>query len=104
VAAIPSLHTAFAVLTCLVLLPLARRVWQRVLLVGYALLMPLVLVWSGEHYVIDTLLGALYAGGVVVAGSAARPALVAVRHRLHRLRPGAPPRTSERSSASTVDA
>ena len=64
VAAVPSLHTAFAVLTCLVLLPLARHVWQRALLVGYAVLMPVVLVWSGEHYVVDTLLGALYAGAV----------------------------------------
>ena len=58
VAAVPSLHTAFAVLTCLVLLPVARRLWQRVALVAYALLMPLVLVWAGEHYVVDTLLGA----------------------------------------------
>jgi hypothetical protein len=77
VAAVPSLHTAFAVLLCLTLLPIARRVWQRVLLVGYALLMPLVLVWAGEHYVVDTLLGALYAGAVCVllawAGRALRP-------------------------------
>jgi hypothetical protein len=64
VAAVPSLHTAFAVLTCLVLLPLARHLWQRSVLVGYAVLMPVVLVWSGEHYVVDTLLGALYAGAV----------------------------------------
>jgi membrane-associated phospholipid phosphatase len=64
VAAVPSLHTAFAVLPCLLLLPLARRYWQRAVLVGYAVLMPLVLVWAGEHYVVDTLLGALYAAGV----------------------------------------
>ncbi len=61
VAAVPSLHTAFAVLVCLFLLPAARRTWQRAALVGYAVAMPVVLVWSGEHYVIDTLLGALYA-------------------------------------------
>ena len=67
VAAVPSLHTAFAVLTCLVLLPVARRTWQRVALVGYAVLMPLVLVWAGEHYVVDTLLGAGYAVVVVLA-------------------------------------
>ena len=42
VAAVPSLHTAFAVLTCLVLLPVARRAWQRAALVAYAVLMP----WS----------------------------------------------------------
>jgi len=61
VAAVPSLHTAFAVLTALVLLPLATRLWQRTALVGYAVAMPVVLVWSGEHYVVDTLLGAVYA-------------------------------------------
>jgi hypothetical protein len=64
VAAVPSLHTAFAVLTCLVLLPLARHLWQRALLVSYAVVMPVVLVWSGEHYVVDTLLGAVYAAAV----------------------------------------
>src|SRR5690349_21811064 len=67
VAAVPSLHTGFAVLTCLVLLPFARHLWQRVALIGYACLMPVVLVWSGEHYVVDTALGALYAAVVVVA-------------------------------------
>ena len=64
VAAVPSLHTAFAVLLCLFALGLARRHWQRVLLVAYAVAMPVVLVWSGEHYVVDTLLGAVYAAGV----------------------------------------
>jgi hypothetical protein len=75
VAAVPSLHTAFAVLTCLVLLPVARQAWQRAALVGYGLLMPLVLVWAGEHYVIDTLLGAGYAVAVVVLAAPGRRAL-----------------------------
>jgi hypothetical protein len=66
VAAVPSLHTAFAILTCLFLLPAARWAWQRTGLVAYAALMPVVLVWSGEHYVVDTLLGALYAAVVVL--------------------------------------
>lgn len=79
VAAVPSLHTAFAVLTCLVLFPVARHTWQRVGLVGYALLMPLVLVWAGEHYVVDTLLGAAYAAGVVGGVAAVTAALTARR-------------------------
>ena len=66
VAAVPSLHTAFAVLVCLFFLPSARRAWLRALLVLYACVMPLMLVWSGEHYVVDTLLGALYAAAVVL--------------------------------------
>jgi hypothetical protein len=78
VAAVPSLHTAFAVLTCLVLFPVARRVWQRVSLVGYAVLMPLVLVWAGEHYVVDTLLGAGYAAVVVLLASQSREALARI--------------------------
>jgi hypothetical protein len=73
VAAVPSLHTAFAVLTCLVLYPVAKRTWQRAGLVAYPVLMAVVLVWSGEHYVIDTLLGAGYAAGVVVVAARIRP-------------------------------
>jgi hypothetical protein len=73
VAAVPSLHTAFAVLICLVLFPAATRTWMRAGLVAYAALMPLVLVWSGEHYVIDTVLGAFYAAGVVLVAAWARP-------------------------------
>jgi hypothetical protein len=82
VAAVPSLHTAFAVLTCLVLLPVARRAWQRVALVGYAVLMPMVLVWAGEHYVVDTLLGAGYAVAVVVLAHPARRVLEPAARRL----------------------
>ena len=72
VAAVPSLHTAFAVLMCGVLLPLARWAWQRAALVAYAVLMPVVLVWGGEHYVVDTLLGAAYAGAVLGAATMRR--------------------------------
>jgi hypothetical protein len=90
VAAVPSLHTAFAVLACLVLLPVARRWWQRAALAGYGLSMPLVLVWSGEHYVIDTVLGAAYAVAVVLlAPAAGRLVVAASLHR--RLRPAESP-------------
>jgi len=100
VAAVPSLHTAFAVLVCLVLFPVARRAWMRAGLIAYALVMPLVLVWSGEHYVIDTLLGALYAAGVVLAAALTRPAVAAVRRRVQLDRcPEAPT-----SAAPTVEA
>ena len=69
VAAVPSLHTAFAVLVCLLLYPVAVRTWMRVALVAYAVLMPVVLVWAGEHYLVDTLLGAAYAVAVVVVAA-----------------------------------
>jgi hypothetical protein len=75
VAAVPSLHTAFAVLVCLTLFPLVTRWWVRAALVAYAGLMPLVLVWAGEHYVVDTLLGAGYAAVVVLVAARVRALL-----------------------------
>jgi hypothetical protein len=73
VAAVPSLHTAFAVLVCLFFLPSARRARVRALLVLYPSVMVGVLVWSGEHYVVDALLGALYAGVAALALDRRRP-------------------------------
>jgi hypothetical protein len=87
VAAVPSLHTAFAVLTCLVLLPVAARRWQRLVLIGYPPAMALVLVWSGEHYVIDTVLGAVYAAGVVLVAVVGWPLLVRARRPFRTARP-----------------
>ena len=60
VAAIPSLHAGFATL---VVITLWRRVpkWCRPFLALYPVLMGLVLVATGEHYVIDILLGVGYA-------------------------------------------
>lgn len=65
VAALPSLHTAYAVLVFLFFWPVLG--WAaRVLLGLYPMLMGLILVYSGEHYVIDILLGWVCAGIVVI--------------------------------------
>ena len=67
VAAIPSLHTGFAVLVSLFLfsvLPRTWRWWATPLLVLYPVAMIVVLVYSGEHYVIDGIFGAILAAGV----------------------------------------
>ena len=61
VAAIPSLHAAYALLIALVLWRSARRGPWRVLLAAYPVAMAFALVYSGEHYAIDILLGWLYA-------------------------------------------
>ncbi|MCW2604089.1 MAG: superfamily protein [Pseudonocardiales bacterium] len=68
VAAIPSLHGAFSVL---ILIFCWRRVpvWWRPVLVAYPLLMMFTLVYGGEHYVSDVLLGWLAAGLVCAAAS-----------------------------------
>jgi membrane-associated phospholipid phosphatase len=66
VAAVPSLHAATALLISLVLWP--RTVRWRWLLVLYPILMALSLVYLGEHYVSDVLLGWVYAVVVFVLG------------------------------------
>lgn len=66
VAALPSLHTAYAVLVLLFFWPVLNRL-GRTMLACYPLLMGLILVYSGEHYVIDVLLGWVCAGIVAVS-------------------------------------
>lgn len=59
VAAVPSLHAALALLVAMSVWP--RRWWQRVLVAAYPLAMALAIVYTGEHYVADVLLGWIYA-------------------------------------------
>ena len=60
VAAMPSLHAAFALLFSLYLWRLVPR-WWRPLLALYPVAMTLALVYSGEHYLIDCVAGWGYA-------------------------------------------
>jgi hypothetical protein len=59
VAAVPSLHAALALLVALAVWP--RRWWARLLVAAYPLAMALAIVYTGEHYVSDVLLGWCYA-------------------------------------------
>jgi membrane-associated phospholipid phosphatase len=63
VAALPSLHSAYTLLPLLFFWSSAR-IWQRVLLVLYPLAMGFSLVYTGEHYVFDIVLGWVYAVAV----------------------------------------
>ena len=67
VAAVPSLHAAYPVLIMLFFWKSAGR-WRWLLLL-YPLAMAFTLVYTGEHYVIDVLLGWLYASTIFVAGN-----------------------------------
>lgn len=60
VAAIPSLHAAYTLLITLFLWRLAPR-WGRLLLAAYPWAMAFALVYTAEHYVVDVLLGSVYA-------------------------------------------
>jgi membrane-associated phospholipid phosphatase len=67
VAAMPSLHTATATIIALYFIPKVPW-WGKIPLACYPLAMGFVLVYSGEHYVVDVLFGYLY--GVVITVAA----------------------------------
>ena len=67
VAAMPSLHAAFALLFTLYLWRLVPR-YVRPLLALYPLAMALALVYSGEHYVVDCIAGWVYAVAAFALG------------------------------------
>lgn len=64
VAALPSLHAAVPMMVLLFAWPLVRR-RARALLVTYVLAMVFTLVYGGEHYVSDVLMGWAYAAAAV---------------------------------------
>ena len=59
VAAMPSLHTAYAMMAVAFFLPMVAKRWWPLLL-AYPLAMTFTLVYTGEHYVTDVLVGWLY--------------------------------------------
>jgi membrane-associated phospholipid phosphatase len=63
VAAMPSLHTATATIIALYFIPRVPR-WARLPLACYPLTMGFVLVYAGEHYVIDLIFG--YLTGILI--------------------------------------
>ena len=65
VAAVPSLHAGYTMLICLFFWPRVNRRW-RPLLVAYPIGMALSLMYLGEHYLIDILLGWTYAAATIL--------------------------------------
>jgi membrane-associated phospholipid phosphatase len=61
VASVPSLHAAYAMLIALMLGSLTRRRSVELLLLVYPFAMGFALIYTGEHYTFDVLLGWLYA-------------------------------------------
>jgi membrane-associated phospholipid phosphatase len=66
-AAVPSLHAAYPML--LLLFFWGAGWWARAGLIAYVLAMAYALVYTGEHYVSDIVIGWLYAGGVFAAAA-----------------------------------
>ncbi len=62
VAAMPSLHTAFALFVPAFFLPMIRRRWLKALVLVHPVAMLASLVYFGEHWVVDGLAGALLVG------------------------------------------
>jgi membrane-associated phospholipid phosphatase len=65
VAALPSLHAGTSMLVVLWAWPRVRATWARAVLVLYALTMGFTLVYGGEHYVLDVLMGWAYAAAAI---------------------------------------
>ncbi len=68
VAAVPSLHAAYPLLLTLAFWRGTPR-WVRAGLVAYTLAMAFALVYGGEHYVADVVVGWIYAAAVFAAGA-----------------------------------
>jgi membrane-associated phospholipid phosphatase len=66
VAAMPSLHSAYALMAVAFFLPMVPKRWWPVLLL-YPLAMTFTLVYSGEHYIADVLAGWTYVGLTFIA-------------------------------------
>ncbi len=69
IAAMPSLHAAYPLLICLFFWSRVRHRWIRVLLASYVVAMAFTLVYTGEHFVIDEIMGWLCAIAVYIFGS-----------------------------------
>lgn len=82
VAAMPSLHAAFALFAVVFFLRRVRRRWVPLLL-AYPLTMAVTLVYTGEHWVVDVLFGWIYVGAALALG-----ALVDRTFRARRTPPG----------------
>ncbi|MFM2070123.1 MAG: hypothetical protein RLZZ623_386 [Actinomycetota bacterium] len=63
VAAMPSLHTALALFVPAFFLPMVRSRWLRALMLAFPVAMLASLVYLGEHWVIDGIVGAVVVGG-----------------------------------------
>jgi hypothetical protein len=62
IAAMPSLHAAFALIVIVFFFPVIRQGWLRAVLCLHPLLMAFALVYTAEHYVADVLAGWLLVG------------------------------------------
>jgi membrane-associated phospholipid phosphatase len=91
-AAVPSLHAAYPMLLLLFFWGAGR--WARTGLIAYVLAMAFTLVYSGEHYVADIIIGWLYAGAAFAAVGWGR------RRRAQRRPAEASPRPALQESSS----
>jgi len=92
VAAVPSLHAATSLLVAIVVWPRRHR-WLRPLVAAYPLAMAFSIIYTGEHYFSDVVLGWIYTLVVVWAARelARRRVLQSLRFPTLRARPVTPP-------------
>jgi len=88
-AAVPSMHAAVSLFICLFFWRGARP-WLRAILVLYVLAMAFTLVYGGEHYVFDIVVGWLYAVAVVAGARVLERARAPARLSSHLPKPATP--------------
>jgi membrane-associated phospholipid phosphatase len=71
-AAMPSLHTAWAVWVAIIGWALLRRWWARALVIAYPAVTVTVIVVTGNHYLLDAVAGGLLAAAATVAAGMRR--------------------------------
>ncbi len=100
--AVPSMHVGWAVLSAVALASATSSRWRTAILVGYPVLVTVVVMATGNHFLVDALAGAAVAlgalAGVRVAGDLARH----FRERRGRDRREAPDRAPDDRRVETV--
>jgi PAP2 superfamily protein len=92
VAAVPSLHAAFSLLVAITLWQMTSRRWLKALIALYPLAMAFAVIYTGEHYVTDVLLGWTYTSAIVFAWSRGASRIAAWQAARQELEPATTPR------------
>lgn len=90
-AAMPSLHTGWSTWSALVLIPMLRRRWAKILMALYPVATVFDILITGNHYWLDAVGGLVVLGGGWIIGSQ----LAAFVERRHKRRTAPPARVAE---------
>ena len=103
VAAVPSLHSAFALFVVVFFWPFIANRYVRFALLAYPLAMAIALAYFAEHYIADALIGWLYVGGSFLLWNRIERAIEARRRLPHDVDEVSDPETDDLAHQATGD-